>query len=62
MIRDRENKDIAHEMNIIRKGCPPDVIKHYDDHNSFTKLPRVAKIYSADRYHSAIGKTLDMRV
>lgn len=31
VIRDRENKDIVHEMNLIRKACPQDLLKAYDD-------------------------------
>lgn len=49
-------------MNLIRKATPSDILKAYDEHHSFHKLPRVAKIYSADRYHSAIGKTINMTV
>ena len=62
VIRDRENKDLVHELGLLRKAIPPELVKNYENSHNFTKVPRVAKIYSADRYHSAIGKTLDMRV
>ena len=62
MIKDRENQEIKHELEYIRRSLSPENLKSFESKHSFNKVPRVGKIYSADRYHSALGRNLDMNV